>query len=71
MAIQEIINQKTGEHGYQVRVKGKTKYFSIKKIEFSFLILIQLSHRLKISYVFDLLVSIEDFNLLIFVSLTM
>ncbi len=31
MAIQEIINQKTGEHGYQVRVKGKTKYFSIKK----------------------------------------
>lgn len=31
MAIQEIINQKTGEHGYQVRVKGKTRYFSIKK----------------------------------------
>ena len=31
MAIQEIINQKTGEHGFQVRVKGKTRYFSIKK----------------------------------------
>jgi hypothetical protein len=31
MAIQEIINQKTGEHGYQVRVKGQTRYFSIKK----------------------------------------
>ncbi|MBK8327037.1 MAG: hypothetical protein IPL02_08505 [Moraxellaceae bacterium] len=31
MAIQEIINQKTNEHGYQVRVKGRTKYFSIKK----------------------------------------
>lgn len=31
MAIQEIINQKTSEHGYQVRVKGRTRYFSIKK----------------------------------------
>ena len=31
MAIQEIINTKTGEYGYQVRVKGQSRYFSIKK----------------------------------------
>lgn len=31
MAIQEIINAKTGEYGYQVRVKGQTRYFSVKK----------------------------------------
>ncbi len=31
MAIQEIINSKTGEYGYQVRVKGQSRYFSIKK----------------------------------------
>ena len=30
MAIQEIINSKTGEYGYQVRVKGQSRYRQIR-----------------------------------------